>query len=86
MDDYKLAKEAFHANNQGSSIWNINAVTAAALVSSSEHQKMLIHVVFLCPLCMRYSRQKVKSHTRLYDNGTTSIAGRYRFLGTSVHV
>jgi hypothetical protein len=33
MDDYKSVKEAFHANNPGGSIWSINVVTLAALVS-----------------------------------------------------
>lgn len=35
MDAYKTAKEAFHADNPGSSIWNVNAVSLAALVSRS---------------------------------------------------
>jgi hypothetical protein len=32
MDDYKVLKEAFHANNAGGSIWSINAISVAALV------------------------------------------------------
>jgi hypothetical protein len=33
MDDYKSAKEAFHAGNEGGTIWGVNAITISALVS-----------------------------------------------------
>lgn len=36
MEDYKVLKEAFHADNPGASIWSINAVSLAALVGHSE--------------------------------------------------
>jgi hypothetical protein len=35
MSDYKSAKEAFHSDNLGASLWSINAVSLAAWVSAS---------------------------------------------------
>jgi phosphatidylinositol glycan class W len=36
MADYRAAKEAFVADNVGSSIWSINAVSLFGLVSQSQ--------------------------------------------------
>jgi len=46
MADYKSAKEAFHADNPGSSVHYINAISVTALVSwPVEERGMHVHLL-----------------------------------------
>jgi hypothetical protein len=62
MEDYKVLKEAFHADNPGASIWSINAVTLAALVGHSEFYRNLAHQVSPLMLCMHLLVGSVRRH------------------------
>jgi hypothetical protein len=87
---YKAAKEAFHANNVGSSIMNINVLSLTALVSCDFEvdpaRLQSLHVDCLRHLRRNNRQAPVIPHLRLRHDRPPASSGRHAVRYSAIHL